>query len=277
MNEMTDEHREIQQPVILLVAFGTTIPEAREAFTRIDERARSAFPGAQIRWAYTSKIVRRKLADRGTLLDSPEIALARLMDEGHREVALLSLHVFPGREFHDFHHNARLFSKMVKGFQRLCVARPLLSSYEDLARVAEVLLRHLPPDRHPDEAVLFVGHGNQAHPADMVYTAMEHVLQRLDPRLFVGTIQGKPGIHDLLPELRKRGVAKAWLVPFMAVAGEHARKDMAGDQPLSWKSLLADHDITSSAVLQGLAEIPDVVDIWLDHLREVFSRTAGME
>jgi sirohydrochlorin cobaltochelatase len=277
MIEMTPRHKETHQPVILLVAFGTTIPEAQEAFRKIDERARSAFPGAQIQWAYTSKIVRRKLADQGTFLDSPEIALARLMDEGHREVALLSLHVFPGREFHDLHHNVRLFSKMVKGFQHLRVARPLLSSYEDLMRVAGVLLQSLPAERGREEAVLFVGHGNRAHPADMVYTAMEHVLQKQDPRLFVGTIQGKPGIHDVLPVLRKLGVTKAWLIPFMAVAGEHARKDMAGEQPESWKSLLAADGISSRTVLKGLAEIPAVVDIWLDHLREVFSSTAGVE
>jgi sirohydrochlorin cobaltochelatase len=274
---MTVKHQEFAQPVILLVAFGTTIPEAQEAFRSIEERARSAFPDTEIRWAYTSKIVRRRLAALGTFLDSPEIALARLMDEDHREVALLSLHVFPGREFHDLNHNVQLFSKMAKGFQRLRVARPLLSSYEDLTRVAEVLSRNLPPERGPEEAVLFVGHGNAAHPADMVYTAMGHVLRNKDPRLFVGTIQGRPGIHDVLPELRQLGVTKAWLVPFMAVAGEHARKDMAGDQPDSWKSLLADHGITSRTQLKGLAEIPAVVDLWLDHLREVFSRTAGME
>jgi sirohydrochlorin cobaltochelatase len=111
----------------------------------------------------------------------------------------------------------------------------------------------------------------------MVYTAMGHVLRNKDPRLFVGTIQGRPGIHDVLPELRRLGVTKAWLVPFMAVAGEHARKDMAGDQPESWKSLLADHGITSRTQLKGLAEIPAVVDLWLDHLREVFSRATGTE
>ncbi|MHC1742133.1 MAG: sirohydrochlorin cobaltochelatase [Syntrophobacteraceae bacterium] len=266
-----------RRPVILLVAFGTTIPEAREVLKRIDERATARFPDAEIRWAYTSKIVRRRLAAQGTVLDSPEIALARLMDEGHLEATLLSLHVFPGREFHDLNHNVQLFSRMVKGFQRLRMAKPLLSSYEDLERVAAVLLDSLPAARGPDDAVVLVGHGNQAHPADMVYTAMGHVLSRLDPLVLVGTIQGKPGITEVLSQLRTLGVKKAWLVPFMAVAGEHARKDMAGEGPESWKSILTAHGIECRIELRGLAEVPAVVDIWLDHLRDVFSTANGIE
>lgn len=274
---MRSDPRETRGPVILLVAFGTTIPTAREAFKRIDEQTRSAFPDTEIRWAYTSKIVRRRLAAQGTILDSPEIALARLMDEGYREVALLSLHVFPGREFHDLHHNVQLFSKMTKGFDRIHLAKPLLSSYEDLERVASVLIQAHPSERKSDEAVLYVGHGNQAHPADMVYTAMGHVLGTLDPRVLVGTIQGKPGVNELLPRLLSLGIARAWLVPFMAVAGEHARNDMAGDHPESWKSILAANGIESQVVMRGLAELPTIVDIWLDHLREALSRAAGAE
>jgi sirohydrochlorin cobaltochelatase len=269
--------QETMKPVIVLVAFGTTIPEAQAAFRTIDERARAAFPGAEIRWAYTSRIVRRRLASRGTLLDSPEIALARLMDEAHRVVTLLSLHVFPGREFHDLNHNVRLFSRMVKGFDGLRLARPLLSSYDDLERVAAVLIDTLPPDRTPEDAVVLVGHGNQAHPADMVYSALAHVLRNLDPRVFVGTIQGRPGIGEILPELQRQGVTRAWLIPLMAVAGDHARRDMAGEQPGTWRSALADHGIDVRILLRGLAEVPPVVDIWLDHLREAFSNAAGTE
>lgn len=265
------------KPVILLVAFGTTIPEAQEAFRTVDERARAAFPDAEIRWAYTSRIVRGRLAARGVVLDSPEIALARLMDEPRREVALLSLHIFPGREFHDLHHNVRLFSRMVKGFHGIRLAKPLLASYDDLEGVARVLVSSLPPERQPEEPVVFIGHGNQAHPADMVYTALGHVLRGLDPRLFVGTIQGRPGIGDLLPELTQAGVRTAWLLPLMAVAGEHARNDMAGEQPGSWKSTLAGHGIETRIQLRGLAEVPGVVDIWLDHLRDVLSSGSGME
>ncbi|MCU0573835.1 MAG: sirohydrochlorin cobaltochelatase [Syntrophobacteraceae bacterium] len=257
---------------ILLVAFGTSVPEARKAFGRIQSQVARAFPRTEIRWAYTSRVIRAKLARQGETLESPELALARLKDEGFSHVAVLSLHVFPGQEFHDLHRTATLFTRMAKGFRGVAVAMPLLSSYEDLVRAAGALLLQVPTDRRPDEAVLFMGHGNQKHPADMVYAAMNHVLSDLSERAHVGTVQGRPNIHDLLPKLQAVGVRKARLIPFMTVAGEHARQDMAGDDPGSWRSVLARHGIECEVQMAGIAENPAIVEIWLDHLGEAMER-----
>lgn len=264
-----------QEPVrkaILLVAFGTSVPEARKAFDRIQYQVVRAFPQTEIRWAFTSRVIRAKLARQGETLESPELALARLKDEGFSHVAVLSLHVFPGQEFHDLHRTARLFTQMAKGLRGVTVAMPLLSSYEDLVRAARALLLQVPNRRRPDEAVLFMGHGNQKHPADMIYAAMSHVLSDLSRHVHVGTVQGRPSIHDLLPKLQAAGISKAWLIPFMTVAGEHARQDMAGDDPGSWRSVLARHGIESEVQMAGIAENPAIVEIWLDHLGEAMER-----
>ncbi len=57
----------------------------------------------------------------------------------------------------------------------------------------------------------------------------------------------------------------------MAVAGDHARNDMAGSGPDSWKSILTEKGLTCEAVLSGMAEYPEVVEVWLRHLREAFA------
>jgi sirohydrochlorin cobaltochelatase len=256
---------------ILLVAFGTGVPQAQTAFDRIHAQAVEAFPDTDIRWAYTSKFIRSKLAREGKTLDSPELALARLADEGFSQVAVLSLHVFPGQEFHDLHRSAMLFSRMAKGLQRVVVAKPLLSSYDDLVRTARALLRQIPARRQQDDAVLFMGHGNQKHPADMVYAAMNHVLSNLSANVFVATVQGRPNLDDFLPKFLSLGARRVWLVPFMAVAGEHARKDMAGEGPDSWQSVLTRNGMECEVQLIGIAENPAIVAIWLDHLREAIS------
>ncbi len=139
-----EEGRKPPKKAILLVAFGTTVSEAQKAYDQVDAMVKKAFPGIEARWAYTSKIVRAKLARQGTQLDSPETALARLMDEGFTHVAVLSLHVIPGIEFHDLHRNAQLFSQMAGGLERVVVARPLLSSHEDMEQVATALLKKVP-------------------------------------------------------------------------------------------------------------------------------------
>jgi sirohydrochlorin cobaltochelatase len=156
----------------------------------------------------------------------------------------------------------------------VAVALPLLSSYEDLVRTAEALLSQLPPRRGAEDAVLFMGHGNRHHPADMVYAAMNHVLSGLAENVHVATVQGRPALGDVLPRLLAAGVQRARLIPFMTVAGEHARQDMAGDGPDSWRSVLARNGIRCEVQMAGIAENPAIVEIWLDHLREAMQRLA---
>ena len=85
--------------------------------------------------------------------------------------------------------------------------------------------------------------------------------------MFVGTVEGAPGIEDIRAILTERGIKKAYLLPFMSVAGDHAINDMAGDEEDSWKSILTRAGITCVPILKGTAEYDDIVDIWLDHLR----------
>jgi sirohydrochlorin cobaltochelatase len=253
---------------ILLAAFGSTSPGARRAFDHVEMRAKQAFPGVEIRWAYTSRVIRAKLAGRGKALESPEVALARLMDEGYTHVAVLSLHTIPGKEFHELHTNAQLFTRMAGGFECLRVARPLLSSWEDMGRVAAAMEKLFPRERQPADAVVLMGHGSAEHPADALYAAMNHVFAERTANVFVATVQGHPTLEDVLPKLRGRGVGKVYLMPFMSVAGEHVHHDMMGEHADSWRSVLTREGFQCEAVLAGTAEHPEVVEVWLDHLRE---------
>ena len=113
------EHKRPVKKGILLVAFGSSIPEARVSFKNIDKHVKSAFPRIPVRWAYTSSIIRHKLAKQGKYLDSVEIALAKMMDEGFTHVAVQSLHTIAGEEFHDLRRNAYAFSNMAGGFDEV--------------------------------------------------------------------------------------------------------------------------------------------------------------
>lgn len=268
----SEGEKQAPKKAILLVAFGTSVPEAQKAYAQVEQQTKSAFPDVDVRWAYTSKIIRAKLASRGQTLDSPETALARMMDERFTHVAVLSLHVIPGEEFHDLHRNVMCFSEMAGGFERVVVARPLLSSHDDLVRVASALVKRVPSAAAPGNAVLLMGHGTPNHPADAIYSAMNYLLQDMAPNTIVATVSGYPTIDDVLPRLKEKKVKKVVLAPLMAVAGEHARNDMAGQRKDSWKSLLEADGIACDVVLTGIAEYPEIVEVWLDHLREVFSR-----
>jgi sirohydrochlorin cobaltochelatase len=255
---------------IVLVAFGTSDPEAAKAFDQVEKRAKERFPGVELRWAYTSRMIRAKLAKQGKLLDSPEVAFAKLMDEGYTHIAVLSLHTIPGEEFHELYQNARLFGQMSGGFQKVLVARPLLSSSKDMDTVAEALLKTI-PGRKPGDAVIFMGHGTEHHPADVVYKAMNQVFQEQDANAFVAAVEGSSSLEEVIPKLKKRKVKRVYLVPLMSVAGDHAKNDMAGDEEDSWRSILTAKGFKVEPILRGTAEIPEIVDVWLDHLKSAFS------
>ena len=89
-------HQHTEKQGILLVSFGSTLPEAQAAFAHMDQAVQSEFDGMPVKWAYTSRIVRHKLEKSGKDLNSPAEALAEMADAGFTHVAVQSLHTIPG-------------------------------------------------------------------------------------------------------------------------------------------------------------------------------------
>jgi sirohydrochlorin cobaltochelatase len=255
---------------ILLVAFGSSEPRAQVSFENIDKKVKAVYPGIPVRWAYTSSIIRKKLAKQGNLLDSPEVALAKMLDEDFTHVVVQSLHTIGGEEFHDLLNTAHAF-RYSGGFQQILVGNPLLATQEDMARTVEAILGIIPKDRKPDEAVVLMGHGTP-HPSNAFYAALMFQLQRRDPNLFIGCVAGYPEIEEILTMLTERGSKKVYLMPFMSVAGDHALNDMAGDDPHSWKSVLTKAGIQCEIILKGTAEYDSFVEIWVDHIQGPLSQ-----
>ncbi len=83
-----------------------------------------------------------------------------------------------------------------------------------------------------------MGHGTH-HPANAFYAALMFQLQLKDPNVYIGTVEGYPELDTVLTLLKKNQIQKAYLIPFMSVAGDHAKNDMAGDENDSWKSIIS--------------------------------------
>lgn len=258
-------------PAILLVTFGTSVPEAQAAFVNIEKQVKASYPNSEIRWAYTSHIIRKKLAKSGTVIDSPEIAMAKLLDDGYGKVVVQSLHMIPGFEFEEMANNLKLFEQMTKG-GKVVVSPPLLSSEAAMDKMIKALLADvIPKERRSEEAVLFMGHGTH-HPSDAVYATLMHKMQQMDGNIYIGTIDGHPTFAEVKEAMVKKGVKKAYLIPLMTVAGTHALNDMAGSEPDSWKSLLAREGIESAPLMKGLAEFDSLVALWLENLKGAMNR-----
>lgn len=254
---------------ILLVAFGSSEQSAQISFDTIEKKTRAACPDVPVFWAYTSHIIRNKLAKQGKFLDSPEVALARMADQGFTHIAVQSLHTIGGAEYHDLGRVVEAFNIM-GCFEKIILGYPLLSTQEDMARAVNAILNTLPKERNRNEAVVLMGHGTH-HPANAFYAALMFQVQLRDPNIFIGTVEGYPEISDIKEWLMERKIRKAWLIPLMSVAGDHAKNDMAGQEDDSWKSQLTASGIDCSVILKGTAEYDDFADIWVDHIKEVLT------
>ncbi|MBT8346731.1 MAG: sirohydrochlorin cobaltochelatase [Desulfofustis sp.] len=250
---------------ILLVAFGSSEDSAQVSFENIDKKVKATYPGIPVKWAYTSHIIRKKLAGQGKELDSPEVALAKMADEDFTHVAVQSLHTIGGAEYHDLHRSISAFTVM-GAFENILLGYPLLATQEDLERTVEAILANIPAERNKEEAVVLMGHGTH-HPSNAFYSALNFQVQLRDPYVFIGTVEGYPELDTIQALLQKNDIKKVYLMPFMSVAGDHAKNDMAGDEDDSWKSILTKEGYEVVTVLKGTAEFDEFVEIWVDHVR----------
>jgi sirohydrochlorin cobaltochelatase len=155
--------------------------------------------------------------------------------------------------------------KQMGAFQRVILGYPLMATQEDMQRTVDAIFKSIPKNRKAKEAVVLMGHGTH-HPSNAFYAALMFQLQLKDPNIFVGTVEGYPGI-DLISDLLKQNkVKKVYLMPLMSVAGDHAKNDMAGVEDDSWKSILTKAGFKCETILKGTAEYNDFIDIWVDHV-----------
>lgn len=263
---------------ILLVAFGSSVPEGEAAIAAMESAVRAAYPGTEVRVAYTSRIIMRKLArEQNRIVDEPAVALARMASEGFTDVAVLSTHIIPGAEYQDLEAVVDGFKLMHErgtkaGFDFVGLSKPLLADGHDFERLAQVL-ENAYAREIGEGAVVFVGHGTH-HFADAAYDALQTALWRKSRNFFVGTVEGSPSFEDVLGQLKRTKNKKITLAPAMLVAGDHAQNDIAGDEEDSWKEMLTAEGYQVSARLQGLGQIEGVQRLFVDKLREAWGENA---
>jgi sirohydrochlorin cobaltochelatase len=243
-----------------MAAFGTRRP-AKATYDHIDRTVREAFAGHEIRWAYSSRIVRhlesRKCA---ATPPGPEQVLADLHAAGHRWAVIQSTHLLCGHEFH------RLLVQAATAPLRISVGLPLLTDPPDFDALAAMLTDIGAAERRT--ATVFVGHGTD-HPTWMAYPLLQGMLRQCGaPRTFIGVLEGRPGIDDILADLKEAGIARVKLVPLLLVAGNHFVQDLTGDDPQCWQKRLEAAGFTVESVAEGIGLRPEIGALFCRHIAE---------
>lgn len=242
---------------LLMVHFGTSYDETRAlTIDAINAKAAAMFPELEVREAYTSRIVIRKLKKQGIEKNTPLDALLKLRGEGYSHVIVQSSHIIDGIEMESLRRDV---ATVLPFFTEIRVGTPLLYSVEDCEALVAILEK-----RKPEKgATVFVGHGTYT-PATATYSQLDYMMKAHGNNDFhVGTVEGYPTLETVLAQLKANKTKQATLVPLMFVAGDHAQNDIAGD----WKESLEAAGLKVDVRMEGLGQIPEVQDLLIKHIR----------
>lgn len=245
---------------IILTAFSTS-EEAENTCREIESSVRHHFPDRSLYWGYNSRTVQRAMKLGRTDIRLPMDILHDLAAAGHPSAIVQSLHLLPGFEFHELHHEVRQVNTI-----QCRLGMPLFSSPEDY----EVLIDLLAPQILTDEkqAVLLIGHGTR-HPVWTAYLALENLLQRrFGKRVFVGVVEHYPESDRLEESIAEAGFSKVLLIPFFFSYGLHVERDMLGDGDHSWKSRLERQALQVEALSEGIGMLPGIGELVVRHIKD---------
>ncbi len=248
---------------ILAVSYGTTYPDAlRDSVEAVENAFRESFPDYTVYRAFTGKKTMEMLEEKHMHVDSVEQALEKLAVDGYEEVIIQPTHVIGGSEFESVCSTAKAYENR---FSTVKIGAPLLQKPEDI----ETLCRFF-AEKYLNlaDAVVLMGHGSDHH-ANKLYTDFGDTCRRLGYcSLFIATLEAKPSIDDIIPQLKDGGYKNIIITPLLFVAGGHACKDMAGDGENSWKSRLEAEGFTVNAIVKGLGEYSEIRQLYVKHLYE---------
>ncbi|MFW2366006.1 MAG: sirohydrochlorin cobaltochelatase [Desulforhopalus sp.] len=244
----------------IMVAFGTT-SKAMATYTHLDTYLRGHFPGQEIFWSYSSRVITRRLQElENQHVIHPEELLQKLTARGVEKAVVQSLHLFPGTEFHNLHH-------LSQNSDIDCSSgMPILTSPMDYDEVGE-LFRPLISAR-PEQAILVLGHGS-VHPTWTAYYSLEKLLrQKFHKEIHVGVVEKYPKSDHLVDEIADSGITKVCIIPLFLVTGLHYRRDIMGEGAQSWKSRLQRRNIAVEAIDCGLGLYPGFEQLVIRHILE---------
>ena len=248
----------------ILAGFGTSDKEAAKSLTAIQSAYEKK--GSTLIWAYSSNIIRKKLNKEKQVVYSITEALDYAGKNGFKDVKIQSLHVVPAEEYMKI---CRLISRYMeingKNFNSVTMGHPLLSSKQDLDKTIQIVLSALPKERTANDAVILMGHGNDRGTGDLSLLAAACEFHKADPMSWLATVEGALAFENVLAELKQTKAKKVWLMPFMIVAGDHAKNDMAGNDEDSWKTILIKNGFEVHTLLDGLGSLAGIQAIFIEH------------
>lgn len=252
---------------ILAVSFGTSHAETRKVtIDAIEQDMQAAFPDYPLYRAWTSKMIIKKVNKRDQVhIFTVKEAMEQMLKDGITDVLVQPTHVINGIENDLMKEDALAFRD---AFHSISFGDPLLTSEEDSLAVIQAIANEF-QDLKKEEVLVLMGHGT-THFSNAIYAALDYTFKDKGyANIFLGTVEAYPSMESLMKMVNAYHPSRVILAPFMIVAGDHAKNDMAGDDPESWYSQFKARGYEVEPVLKGLGEYPGIRKLLVEHLAKL--------
>ncbi len=290
--------KEPPKNAIVIASFGTTVPEAVQPIINIFNKTKEAFPATEVRITFTSNIIRsiwkKRQADPKQWLDQgipKEILYVKniistigdLREDGYRNIIVQPTHMYFMEQSKDLLSYVKALGSIEttkvkwRPFDKIVMGRPALGMpgdrydyHADIVKTVNTLSADFELARKEGAMLIYMGHGNK-YWSTGIYSETQKKMREIHPdvKSYIGVVEGYPGLDDIMGSITQTQTQKIILKPFMIVAGNHAKIDMAGPEKDSWKSILTREQFEVQTVLEGLGSNHRFAEIFVDHIRDV--------
>ena len=250
---------------LLVVSFGTSHMDAREKqIEPIVQKLQAEFQDYFLYEAYTSQMILSILKKEHNFdLFNLEEAFEQMIIDGITDLIVQPTHVIPGIENDNMLEAVENYKSK---FRTIRVGNPLLYATRDYEYVADSLGKYFSDNGYlNDQAVVLMGHGT-SHYTNSSYCALEYMFRsRGYEQVFIATVEAFPDLDQVIIQLKQENYKNISLFPFMIVAGDHAKNDMAGEGNDSFQSILQMEGYHVTSFLKGLGEYDAIQDLFVAH------------
>lgn len=251
---------------LLVVSFGTSFNDSRRlTIGAIESAMEKAFPDFSVRRGFTSQIIIDHVKERdGVAIDNVTEALERAVANGVKNLVVQPTHLMNGLEYQELQTTLAGYAE---SFDTLAVGDPILTTDEDFDAVIAAITADTKELDDGKTAIIYMGHGTTAD-SNTVYATMQDKLTEAGfKNYFIGTVEAKPSLDDVMAAVSKGKYEKVVLSPLMIVAGDHANNDMASDEEDSWKTTFTKAGYQVEVRLKGLGELEGIQNLLISHAK----------
>ena len=242
---------------IILVTFGTADDSIREKiFGKLAQEIQEKFPAFEVRTAFTSHFMIKKLSVRGIFIQTPAEEISKLRADNFKRIILLPTHLTPSEEFDN-----KIKTCAAPDIE---IITPLFS--EDCATDFDKKIFATILDcfkKSADEDLILIGHGSP-HRHNPVY---ENLQRLAGDKIHIGVIEESdtPNFSDVIKRLKISRAEKILLAPLLFNGGVHVTEDIAGDKN-SWLTRLAAPNYKIRVIKDGLGSFENFRKLYLEKL-----------